>query len=455
MANPEHVAIAKQGAEVLNRWREGNFDVKLDLSGADLSNINFSEALFLSADLYRTNLSEANLVKANLSEAHLREANLTEADLQETDLSEANLSEANLSHANLKSARLNDADLSKANLSEANLKYAELNRAKFGEAHLINTDLSSARLSDAFFVSAHLINTNLHDTSLFNANFNYAYLFKPKLSEAVLEGASLRHAHLISADLHKANLHEAILSHADLSSANLSFANLSITQVLGTNLEKAIFTGACIEDWHINSETKLKGAICEHIFLKLGEISGYTERRPSHGDFTPGDFTKLVRQSINTVDLIFRNGINWEAFTHSFKRLQVQTGSDELDIQAIENKGDGDFVIRVNSPPGADKAKIQEFVMEEYGKELKTLEVQYEKQLRLQGEQHTEEIKRIIAAERQEKAKLMEVLAIMANNQGSTFDLRGAKFAGGFAETVQGAQIGGTQDNHDDSEEQD
>jgi hypothetical protein len=40
MANPEHVAHVKQGAEAIRQWRAENPDVKLDLSEADLHGAN-------------------------------------------------------------------------------------------------------------------------------------------------------------------------------------------------------------------------------------------------------------------------------------------------------------------------------------------------------------------------------------------------------------------------------
>jgi hypothetical protein len=36
MANPEHLKILQQGVAVWNAWREGNPEIILDLSGANL-----------------------------------------------------------------------------------------------------------------------------------------------------------------------------------------------------------------------------------------------------------------------------------------------------------------------------------------------------------------------------------------------------------------------------------
>jgi hypothetical protein len=42
------------------------------------------------------------------------------------------------------------------------------------------------------------------------------------------------------------------------------------------------------------------------------------ERRPSSGEFGPDEFTKLFQEAIDTVDLIFREGVDWRAFIYSF-----------------------------------------------------------------------------------------------------------------------------------------
>ena len=87
MANPEHVAVVKQGAKAIAEWREKNLEVLLDLTGADFSDTNLAHA-----DLARANLSGANLFGANLSAANLRGAYFTGTDLRQVNLNGANLS---------------------------------------------------------------------------------------------------------------------------------------------------------------------------------------------------------------------------------------------------------------------------------------------------------------------------------------------------------------------------
>jgi uncharacterized protein YjbI with pentapeptide repeats len=330
MANPEHLDILKQGVEVWNKWREENKDIDPDLIGANLIGANL-----IGANLSRANLSAANLRETDLSIAFLDGANLSAANLRQVNLSEANLSAANLSAANLSGADLWGADLSEAILSEANLSKANLSRANLSRA-----DLSLANLSRAIFSGA--------------------------------------------------NLSGADLSEINFSGVDLSRANLSKVQMLGTNLEKTTLTGACIQDWNINSETNLKNTECDYIFLKSGwnrekKRDAFSERRPHQKDknFEPGDFERLVRKSQETIDLIFRNGIDWQAFLNSYEQLKVEAGGDFFPVQSIENRDDGSFIVRLKSPPGTDKEATEKFFEERYQAELKLIEARYKQELQL------------------------------------------------------------------------
>jgi hypothetical protein len=127
------------------------------------------------------------------------------------------------------------------------------------------------------------------------------------LSVANLIGADLSVANLSVANLSEANLSVANLSvanliGADLSEANLSEADLERSQVISTNFHNATLTGACIKDWQINSKTNLDAVICEYVYLDDEK----TERRPSHGNFAPGEFASLYKKIIETTDLILR-----------------------------------------------------------------------------------------------------------------------------------------------------
>jgi hypothetical protein len=73
VANPEHLAILKEGVAEWNHWRAACREEKPDLREADLR----------MAHLFGANLSRANLTGADLSQANLRGANLSRAVLSE------------------------------------------------------------------------------------------------------------------------------------------------------------------------------------------------------------------------------------------------------------------------------------------------------------------------------------------------------------------------------------
>lgn len=406
LANQEQLALLEQGIYDWDEWRTENPDVTVDLSGADLSNADLSGADLRDVNLGGADLNHANLSEANLSGADLTGANLSHIDLRDADLRDANLSdtrlnEATISGANLTGASLNSADLSGAALNFANFRDADLSGANLSgtnlsdgiqidpkwklvhelvneggeDRFLANADLSEANLSGANFRDASLIYANLNHANLCGADLSNANLDHVSLSDANLRGADLSdanldHIDLSNADLSNADLSNADLSNADLSNANLSGANLAAIRALATNFADATFTGACLEDWSINSETKLDGAICEYVYRKQNE----KERRPSTGTFKPGEFTLLYQNALETVDLIFSDGIDWKAFFASFQELRAGYGDDNLSIQAIEKKSGGAFVIRLEVSPELDKATIEHQAKQLYEGQIQQLE---------------------------------------------------------------------------------
>ena len=206
------------------------------------------------------------------------------------------------------------------------------------------------------------------------------------------------------------NLSDANLSYDNLSNANLSGANLKRVQALATNFEGANLTGACIEDWNINSETNFKGLICDYIYLKENK----RERRPSDPEknFYPGELTRLVEKSVETVDFIFTDGIDWNAFLASFHQLLIEYGDDELAMQAIEKKSGDAFVIRLNVPPSADKAEIESFVSRLYSSQLKAIEDKYRLEFNPQE----------IEINKKKSVDLLELAKLAANSSKSTLN---------------------------------
>jgi len=254
------------------------------------------------------------------------------------------------------------------------------------------------------------------------ANLNLLDLSGFNLRGANIQGANLFGTDLVEADLTNANLRKADFTGADfrnalLSGADLSEARLIRTQALGTNFEGAIFTGICLEDWNIDSATNLTGVICDYVYLK----SKYSpkkkryvlqERRPHSGTFEPGEFTKLFQKTLETVELIFRHGIDWQAFLVAFQELEQENQNFPLSIQAIETKHRETIVVHLNVLPEVNKAKIEQWFKQRYNQELQQIEAGYREILDRKGQSDD-----LIAKYRQRNSDFNAMIQVMAQAQ--------------------------------------
>ena len=250
---------------------------------------------------------------------------------------------------------------------------ADLTDAKFTGARLKSTDLRQANLTRVCWYGTKMLdNARLGDSYLKDTQLRQWLIGKG--TNQNFNGKSLQ-----GVNLKRANLTDASFIEADLSEANLQYADLSRAKLIKTQLDDTNLTGACIEDWNINIETNLEGVICDYIYLKQGQ----QERRPSNPNrnFKPGEFAKLVKKSVETVDLIFKKGVDWRAVAYSIKNTQVLNENTPIAIQSIENRGDGVVLIKVNVAQNADKGKIESDFWKGYEFANKTLKEQYEVRL--------------------------------------------------------------------------
>lgn len=290
----------------------------------------------------------------------------------------------------------------------------------FRRANLTNSCFSSAILKSSDFRDAIITHARWFNTEKLDwARLGNTILIAPPVRDLLASlnganmsyiGANFKGANLINADLSDANLREADFSEAILENANLEGANLAQLQAIGTNFTNAKLTDAYgLGTWNIDSTTNLQWVDCKQVYLLENFKPGTRdkERRPSSGEFAEGEFTKLFQEVLNTVDLIFQKGIDWKAFTYSFQQVQVENEEIPLNIQAIENKGDGVVVVRVEVPPEANKAKIHSEFTQTYQEALAALEAQY--QAKLQGKEEK------LKEHRQRNANMMEVVRLLAS----------------------------------------
>jgi hypothetical protein len=177
---------------------------------------------------------------------------------------------------------------------------------------------------------------NLITANLINANLKGA-----DLSGANLSRADLSYTDLSGKDLCSANLSYANLSYANLSYANLSEINFWAAQVLGTNFSGATLTGACIADWQIGSSTILDGVKCDYIFRIYDRAKRkFMGRLPVDPGsfFAPGEFTQrfqIIASALETIDITFTEGIDWQAFFQSFQKLRASRPDEDISIQGV------------------------------------------------------------------------------------------------------------------------
>ncbi|WP_228052567.1 pentapeptide repeat-containing protein [Nodosilinea sp. LEGE 07298] len=175
-------------------------------------------------------------------------------------------------------------------------------------------------------------------------------------------GADLREVNLNGAQLHRIDLKGANLSGATLVGAELQGANLTEANCVGTNFTAAHLTGACLEAWNIDSTTTLKDIDCQYVFLhKQPDARGDRERRPHNPDkdFQPGDFEKIFKDMLDTVQLLIRNGINPDSFKATFQSMiEVHPDITAESIQGFERRGD-DVLLTLQVPQGTNKADIE------------------------------------------------------------------------------------------------
>ncbi|MDJ0572859.1 MAG: pentapeptide repeat-containing protein [Pleurocapsa sp. MO_192.B19] len=317
---------------------------------------------------------------------------------------------------------------------------SNLTRVNFNRAIIENCDFREANLTHACFFDS----KKLHQSRLDNPK--YSVLSNQSLRDLLITkngyGESYVNANLQEVNLKQANLCQADLTGvnftgATLRGANLKDANLTKIQAIDVDFRGSILTGVCLETWNYDSTTNLDEVVADYVYLKQNQ----KERLPHDPkkNFAPGEFTKLFQKAIETVDLIFSNGIDWQAFLFSFQKLQIECGTDELAIQAIERKSGGAFVIRVEVPSDANKAEVEKYLKREYEQELESIEDKYLLQLNARNEKieiYREQIQSI----RKDKIDLLDVIKTMAEKDNSKVNMHFNAPVTGATGNVEGDQ---------------
>ncbi len=268
--------------------------------------------------------------------------------------------------------------------------FAAIGGTAFYRATLTDTDFTGAILNNTNFNQAILTRTCFKDTVKLNlARAGKTLLANPTIRDLLINPsggsfinlfkADLRGANFNGANLQEANLKQADLSEASLQYANLKDANLTEVNAIKTNLSYAHLTGACLEAWNIDPNTKLESVECDYVFLlEKPDQKGNRERRPHDPDatFKAGDFVRLYQKALNTLQLFLRNGMNPQAFRQAFDKIIEENPEITYDsIQTIEKK-DKDVLVSVEVPEDKDKGKLEQQFNEIYQARLEAAKAQ-------------------------------------------------------------------------------
>ena len=268
-------------------------------------------------------------------------------------------------------------------------KYALVRNAAVAFAAIRGTSFRGADLTDANFTAARLKSTDLRDAKLIRTCFHKtklldrvrpgnSYLKHPEIRNLILTGQgqdknfdrfNLRGINLKGALLTDTSFNHTDLSRACLQDADLSRAKLVKTQLDYTDFTGATLTGAYIQNWNITHDTNFRGVKCEYVYMRLPTKENPNPlRKPDNNDevFTDGDFGDFIQPIFDTLDLYHNQGVDPRAIAISFKELAENNPDAELEIVAMEKRGEDKFLLRAKTAPEADKSELSGQYVETY-----------------------------------------------------------------------------------------
>lgn len=264
---------------------------------------------------------------------------------------------------------------------QGNEKYALIRKAAIAFAAFGGTKFCNANLTNANFTGTTLKSTNFRKATITRTCFHKAekldrvrpgetYLKQLELLPVLVTGIGadknfdrqdLRGVNLQGANLTDASFIGADLSEADLQDADLSRAKLVQTQLNGTDFTGATLTGAYIEDWGMTNETKFDGVRCGYVFMRLPtKANPDPMRKPDNREevFGDGGFGDFIKPIFDTLDLYHSQGVDPRAIATAFKELAENNPSAELEIVAIERRGDDKILLRSKTAATANKSAL-------------------------------------------------------------------------------------------------
>jgi uncharacterized protein YjbI with pentapeptide repeats len=270
------------------------------------------------------------------------------------------------------------------------IRFGSIGATRFSGADLRGAFFNDARLARASFASSPSQVTRLKRVCWKDAKgLDLAHSGNSILAEPVcrqllvsgsapgadLRGLNLEGAYLPQADLRGADLCKANLSEAVLIEARLEGANLKQSQCPGTDLEGAHLTGATLEAWNINHATNLHAIDCRYVYL-LGPLDAFGQRRDDHHRerlpndpgkiFGPGDFEAYLKQVVEGVKLLIKNGLDARAFQEAFREVMRQHPQITPESVTDLKRSGNDVLVTLQAPASVNKGAVEKTFFAEY-----------------------------------------------------------------------------------------
>ncbi|MGF1536209.1 MAG: pentapeptide repeat-containing protein [Elainellaceae cyanobacterium] len=289
-----------------------------------------------------------------------------------------------------------------------------------------------------------------HLPNLSGINLNGVSMVNADLTGSNLIGSSFRGAHLTDASFTTANLNQANLQDADLTNAKLIQTQLDQADLTGATL-----TGATLEDWGITTRTQLRGIQCDYVFMRQpppGHPNPNPRRKPDDWTktFAEGEFVDFIAPMVETLDLYHNQTADPRAVALAFHELQQQNPDADIELVSMEKRGKNrdKVLLRAEVNLESDLSALNSQYFQRYD-ELRALPPQALHALLAEKDKEVQRLERMLNTAI-ERSPTVHVSQTQGNNivSESKYNLSHAQFGGGFAETVQGDQTGGTINNY-------
>ncbi|NEO84942.1 MAG: low-complexity protein [Spirulina sp. SIO3F2] len=274
---------------------------------------------------------------------------------------------------------------------------------RFTSADLTDANFSCSNLKNSDFRNAVLTRTCWQDVqNLEECRLEGTYLEISIIRELVVTkkgqskdfmGLDLQDLNLNNVNFTASNLMGVKLSGSSLRSANLEKANLARVQLYGTDLTGAILTGSTIENWAISVDSKLDNIECDYVYMRLPTADDPDPwRKPDDRSqiFQSNDFTDFISPIVKTLEIYRKQYVDPRRIEISFKSLDLyhydkidpaavaiavqqlaeENPEAELEIVALEGKGEQKIRLQATINDRIDTAQLNAQYFEKYRKIL-------------------------------------------------------------------------------------